>query len=77
MSTGVLFGVHQRARGEVAEDEAEVQTGDVVDIDRSSVDRVVSPQVHLVGLPCINRVRVEELLFIFNNLPYLLSIALS
>lgn len=60
----------------MAEDEAEVQTGDVVDIDRSSVDRVVSPQVHLVGLPCINRVRVE-LLFIFNNLPYLLSIALS
>lgn len=62
----------------MAEDEAEVQTGDVVDIDRSSVDldRVVSPRVHLVVLPCINRVRVE-LLFIFNNLPYLLSIALS
>lgn len=61
----------------MAEDEAEVQTGDVVDIERSSVDRVVSPLVHLVVLPCINRVRVEELLFIFNNLPYLLSIALS
>lgn len=60
----------------MAEDEAEVQTGDVVDIERSSVDRVVSPRVHLVVLPCINRVRVE-LLFIFNNLPYLLSIALS
>lgn len=60
----------------MAEDEAEVQTGDVVDIERSSVDRVVSPLVHLVVLPCINRVRVE-LLFIFNYLPYLLSIALS
>lgn len=58
----------------MAEDEAGVQTGDVVD--RSSVAQVVSTQVHLVMLPCINRARVE-LVFIFNFLPYLLSIALS
>lgn len=57
----------------MAEDEAGVQTGDVVD--RSSVPQVVSAD-HLVLLPCINRVRVE-LVFIFNFLPNLLSIALS
>lgn len=57
----------------MAEDEAGVQTGDVVD--RSSVPQVVSAD-HLVLLPCINRARVE-LVFIFNFLPNLLSIALS
>lgn len=57
----------------MAEDEAGVQTGDVVD--RSSVPQVVSPD-HLVLLPCINRARVE-VVFIFNFLPNLLSIALS
>ena len=31
MWTGVLFGVHLRARGEVAEDAAGVQIGDVAD----------------------------------------------
>ncbi|CAO2608682.1 RNA-binding protein 8A [Lemmus lemmus] len=35
-----------------------------------------SPRDHLVILPCINRARVE-LVFIFNFLPNLLSIALS
>lgn len=72
MSTGVLFQVHQRARGEMAEDETGIQTRDVVD--RSSVAQVVSPQVHLVMRPWVSRVRVE-LVLIFNFLPYLLSIA--
>lgn len=57
----------------MAEDEAGVQTGDVVD--RSPVPQVVSSD-HLVILSCINRARVE-LVFIFNFLPNLLSIALS
>ena len=72
MLTGVLFVDHQRARGEEAEDEAGVQTGDAVD--KSSVDWVVSLQVHLVMLPWINRARAD-LVFIFNFLPYLLGIA--
>ena len=55
MLTGVLFVDHQRARGEEAEDEAGVQTGDAVD--KSSVDWVVSLQVHLVMLPWINRTK--------------------
>ena len=63
MWTGVLFVDHQRARGEEAEDEAGVQTGDAVD--KSSVDWVVSLQVHLVMLPWINRARAD-LVFIFN-----------
>lgn len=72
MWTGVLFVAHQRARGEEAEDEAGVQTGDAVD--KSSVDQVVSLQVHSVRLPWINRARAD-LVFIFNFLPHLLSIA--
>lgn len=71
MSIGVLFVAHQRARGEEAEDEAGVQTGDAVD--KSSVDQVVSLQVHLVMLPWKNGARAD-LLFIFNFLPCLLSI---
>lgn len=65
MLTGVLFVVHQRARGEVAEDEAGVQTEDAVD--RASVDQVVSPRVHLVILPWIHRARVELCLYL---IPY-------
>lgn len=74
MLTGVLFVVHQRARGEEAEDEAGVQTGDAVD--KSFLDHVVSLRVHLVMLPWINRARAD-LVFIFNFLPYLPGIALS
>ena len=72
MWTGVLFEAHQRARGEEAEDEAGVQTRDVVD--KSSVDQVVSLQVHLVRLPWINRAQAD-LVFLFNFLPHLLNIA--
>lgn len=43
MWTGVLFGVHPRARGEVAEDEAGVQTGGVAD--RTCVVQVFPPEI--------------------------------
>lgn len=43
MWTGVLFGVHPRARGEVVGDAAGVQTGDVAD--PSSVVQVFSPEI--------------------------------
>ena len=43
MWTGVLFGVHLRARGEVAEDAAGVQIGDVAD--PPSVVQVFSAEI--------------------------------
>lgn len=45
MWTGVLFGVHPRARGEVAEDAAGVQTGGGAE--RSSVVQMFSPEILL------------------------------
>lgn len=66
MLTGVLSGVHPRARGGVAEDAAGVQTGDVAD--RSSCP-------DLTMQPWRNRAGVDLAMFIFNFLSYLLSVS--